>query len=490
MPDPYNYFQGFQQPDLASSFTQGIQLGEMARQRELEQMKLRQQIMLAEQQKKEREAMQGELLSVAENPTLEDIRRLVIKHPSLSAPYKEVMSSLSEDQQAETKKQGWNVFTALTNGRKDLAIEILSKAEQSARNAGKTAQADGAKLQRELLEKPETGEAGDRAVMLGAGTFLASIDPTNYDKYMKSQIEAAKAPAELAKTKAETEKLKVETENLLNPPTKWEGFHAAEGPGGPGIYQYSPKGEVRKVPGLKPIPQTMMMVGATGAAGADAAKNYAERLVKGLEDWPSTVSIRSDPTIVQGIKLAREMDPTFNSATHKQRQQVQKAFTTGKPADTINALNTGMGHLSELSDLAEQLNNTNYMAANKAKNWAAKQSGDPIISSFETTQKAVADEVTRVWRGTGGSERDVQEALANLSHDLSPAQLRSNIYQLTKLMASKQKALEDQYKKGMGKFGELEVLNEEAQTALDKIKARASGKKAQAPQQRNVTVDY
>lgn len=232
MPDPYNYFQGFQQPDLASSFTQGIQLGEMARQRELEQAKMRQQIALAEQKRKEQEAMQGELLSVAENPTLDSIRKLVIKHPSLSAPYKEVMSSLSEEQIAETKKQGWNVFTALNSGRKDLAIEMLSKAEQAARNAGRNAQADGAKLQRELLEKAETGDAGDKAVLLGAGTFLASVDPENYTKYMAEQREQAllpskvkeeeakatfaleKAATDLGLNKAQTNKVLSETQKL------------------------------------------------------------------------------------------------------------------------------------------------------------------------------------------------------------------------------------------------------------------------------------
>ena len=212
-----------------------------------------------------------------------------------------------------------------------------------------------------------------------------------------------------------------------------------------------------------------------GAAGQNS-QVYAERLVKGLEPWPSTTTLRTDPVIRQGLQLARQMDPDFNASTHKQREQTTKAFTTGKPADTINALNTGMGHLGELSDLAEKLNNSSIKGYNTVANWVQKNTGDPIVTSFQTTKKAVADEVTRVWRGTGGSEKDVQEALSNLSEDLAPAQLRANIYQLTKLMASKQKALEDQYQKGMGRFGDLQVLNDEARAALGKIQERVGGK--------------
>lgn len=220
----------------------------------------------------------------------------------------------------------------------------------------------------------------------------------------------------------------------------------------------------------------MLMMGAMGGQNAGASQLYAQRLLSGAEPWPSSLSLRTDPIVREGVQIARQMDPAFNASTHALRQETQKKFTTGKPAEVINALNTGMGHLAELSDLAEKLGNTSITPYNKVANILSKAKGDPTVAAFQTTKKAVADEVTRVWRGTGGSEKDIQEALSNLSEDLSPAQLRGNIYQLTKLMASKQKAMEDQYQKGMGRFGDLKVLNDEARQGLSKIQKRAGVK--------------
>lgn len=268
---------------------------------------------------------------------------------------------------------------------------------------------------------------------------------------------------------------------LENAKPNTNALQAFEVNGKPGVIQRNPKAAqgYDVIPGLKPIPSQNVNMAMATPAMAGSSDVYAERLVKGLEPWPGTVSIRTDPVVREGVQKARQMDPEFNASTHAQRQKTYQAFTTGKQGDTINALNTGMGHLGELSDLAEQLSNTDYQAVNRAKNAVKKQTGDPVITAFDTTKKAVADEVTRVWRGTGGSEKDVQEALANLDAANSPAQLRANIAQLTRLMASKQKALEDQYRKGMGKFGELEVLDEEAMASLAKIQKRAGGKHTQ-----------
>lgn len=223
-------------------------------------------------------------------------------------------------------------------------------------------------------------------------------------------------------------------------------------------------------------PNMFMMMGqgmGTPQQQADSAKLYAQRLIQGQEKWPDYVSLRTDPVIRQGLELARQMDPSFNAATYQQRQKTFQAFTTGKQADTINALNTAMGHAGELSDYAEKLDNTSFQLFNKVKNFSAEETGDPTITAFNTTKKALADEVTKVWRGAGGAESDIQEAMKNLDASQSPAQLRANIYQLTKLMASKQAALEQQYKKAMGNFGELQVLEPESVSALNKIQTRA-----------------
>jgi len=67
--------------------------------------------------------------------------------------------------------------------------------------------------------------------------------------------------------------------------------------------------------------------------------------------------------------------------------------------------------------------------------------GDPRIAAFNTTKKAVADEVAKVWRATGGSQSDIEENLKNLDGAQSTAQLNAAVGELTHLIAGKTAAL-------------------------------------------------
>lgn len=204
---------------------------------------------------------------------------------------------------------------------------------------------------------------------------------------------------------------------------------------------------------------------------------YSKAILEGRASWPKGRDM-SDPMKREALRLAIQVDPTLNEATHAQRAQTQKAFTTGKQADAVNSMNTAMGHAAELSDLANELGNETGMTLyNKAKNYAKAQSNDTGVTAFNTVKKALADEATKVWRGTGGSEKDVQDAMSNLSADLSQKQLQRNILEFTKLMKSKQDALQSQYEKGIGGMAKVDLLNQEAIEALNKIQSRNPGSK-------------
>jgi hypothetical protein len=76
--------------------------------------------------------------------------------------------------------------------------------------------------------------------------------------------------------------------------------------------------------------------------------------------------------------------------------------------------------------------------------------GDPRIVAFNTAKQAVADEMTRVFRGTGGSNADIEGWEKNLNAANSPEQLNAAIKQGVNLLASRANAIGEQYKKGMG----------------------------------------
>jgi hypothetical protein len=178
-------------------------------------------------------------------------------------------------------------------------------------------------------------------------------------------------------------------------------------------------------------------------------------------------------------------DPSFDAVNYNARSKTRADFTSGKAAQQVNAINTVIGHLSGLSDAAEALNNSDIPAFNSIANSISKATGSPKVTNFDTIKKAVSDEVTRVWRQSGGSEADIQAAQKNLDASGSPAQLRGAIATYADLLESKLGSLNEQYRQGMG-TDKIDMITPGAQKALDAIEKRAG--RAPAPASGRVVV--
>jgi hypothetical protein len=214
---------------------------------------------------------------------------------------------------------------------------------------------------------------------------------------------------------------------------------------------------------------------------ADQVKALAE----GRMQFPAGYALRS-PYWQSMLSAVSQYDPSFDAINYAARSKTRNDFTAGKSAQSINALNTVIGHLGQLSDAADALNNTNYPLANKALNYLATQTGDPRIKNFDITRKAVVDELTRVYRGTGGSEKDIQTWSEAINSANSPDQLHSTIGQISELLESKMNAMGEQYRQGMGTTAQpLQLVTPGARSALDTMEQRATGmavSKESAPQ--------
>ena len=228
--------------------------------------------------------------------------------------------------------------------------------------------------------------------------------------------------------------------------------------------------------------------GATGDAylqsldGQTAAQVRA--LAEGRMAFPTGTALKS-PYWQGMLGAVSQYDPNFDAVNYNARSNTRKAFTSGKEAQTVNALNTVAEHLGTLSDYADQLNNTSIPVINRIKNFAAAESGDPRIARFNTARKAAADEIAKVWRASGGSEADIQENLKNLDGAQSPEQLHAAIGTLVQLIGGKQAALQDQYSQGLGTTQSVKPLvSPEAAQAYQKVLRRAgmnSSMPTQAP---------
>ena len=219
--------------------------------------------------------------------------------------------------------------------------------------------------------------------------------------------------------------------------------------------------------------------GATGKEFLDSLSPTQSELVKALAEgrmaFPSGAALRS-PQWQGLLTLVGQYDPTFDAVNYGARAATRKDFTSGKAASSVNALNTVLGHLDTLGTAADDLNNTSVPLWNSLANSVESGLGDARVKKFEATKKAVVDELTRAWRGSGGSEGDIKSWSGTLDSSNSPEQLHGVIGQIGDLLGSKIGALNDQYQKGMGIAANgLNLMSPHASKVLEKIKARANG---------------
>lgn len=189
-------------------------------------------------------------------------------------------------------------------------------------------------------------------------------------------------------------------------------------------------------------------------------------VAEGRAELPSSRS----PLYKQLLDAVAQYDPSFDTINYKARAGTRKAFTSGVEGRQANALNTVIGHVGSLYDQIDGLDNTDYQAVNIVKNLWKEQTGDPKITNFQTNAKAVADEVVKVWRASGGSVHDIEEAQKALKSSQSPAQLKGALSTLVELLNSKLGALNEQYKAGMGTAAQAGgILTKESLGTLKKM---------------------
>jgi len=198
-------------------------------------------------------------------------------------------------------------------------------------------------------------------------------------------------------------------------------------------------------------------------------------LAEGRMAFPAGMALKS-PYWQNMLQLVSQYDPSFDAVNFNARAATRKDFTSGTAAKSATALNTVIGHLDMLSQAADALKNTSFPAYNSITNWMANNVGDPRVKEFDNTRKAVVDELTRVWRGTGGSEGDIKTWSDTIGAANSPAQLHGVINNLGNLLESRINALNDQYAKGMGTTEQpLQLLSDKSRALLDKLEQRAQG---------------
>ena len=136
---------------------------------------------------------------------------------------------------------------------------------------------------------------------------------------------------------------------------------------------------------------------------------------------------------------------------------VQKAFTSGAPANTLTAFNTAIAHLGTLEQAGKALGNGDVQLLNRLGQEWAKQTGSPAPTNFEAVKSALKGEIGAAFRKGQTTEGESRELDKSIDKIQSPEQLAGVARQFTTLLGSKRDQLKKQYeqgKQGQPNFGE------------------------------------
>lgn len=204
-----------------------------------------------------------------------------------------------------------------------------------------------------------------------------------------------------------------------------------------------------------------------------ALATEVKALAEGRLPMPTGYSLAKLQPLIQQVS---QYDPSFDAVDYNSRSKTRAAFAGGgKTAATINNLNTAIGHAGALLDqIPGTAGHSGFPFAttvNAAQNSFMEGAGSPGVPLFKDTAGKLAEELTAVYRGGGGAEKDVVRALETMSPNASEETKQAILKNAVDLLDSKLGALGDQYNQGMGTTRDpLQLLNAHAQGTFQKLK--------------------
>ena len=214
-----------------------------------------------------------------------------------------------------------------------------------------------------------------------------------------------------------------------------------------------------------------------------AAGQTAQAVAEGTQPKPTYGSDKPYWRTVAAI--AKQYDPTFDQTNWSARVAGMKSFKSGADAGTVRSANQVLGHISDLTDKADELHNGNFPLVNWVGNQFNQATGGDASNNWVTQAHAVADELSSFMKGAGhSSDTEIQQWKESLSPNMSPQQQRGAIKTLMGIYDHALSALEDKRTGAIGsvaaeKMGPL--VTPAGQGAMNKVRAWAAGSAPGAP---------
>jgi hypothetical protein len=196
-------------------------------------------------------------------------------------------------------------------------------------------------------------------------------------------------------------------------------------------------------------------------------------MVEGRQPPPSSYAL-SKPYWQNMLQAAQAYDPTFDATNWSGRVAGVKDFAAGKSADMVKSANQTLAHVNALLDSADALHNGSYPSLNWVGNKFNEATGGGEPGAFRTNAHAVAEEMSKVFKGANMSDSEIRAWEENLSPNMSPAQQRAQIGKLSELLHGSLDALEEKRLTAIGPMAAEKqgpLIKPEGQAVLKRIDA-------------------
>jgi hypothetical protein len=199
--------------------------------------------------------------------------------------------------------------------------------------------------------------------------------------------------------------------------------------------------------------------------------NIVKMMAEGTQAPPSSYALGKQ-LWVNRIAAAKNYDPTFDGTNWSGRVAGVKDFSAGKSSEMVRSANQTLAHVNSLLDSADALHNGNYPALNWMGNNFNEATGAGEPGAFRTNAHAVAEEMSKVFKGANMSDSEIHAWENNLSENMSPAQQRAQIGKLSELLHGSLDALEEKRLNSIGPMAAAKqgpLIKPEGQKVLQRI---------------------
>lgn len=180
-------------------------------------------------------------------------------------------------------------------------------------------------------------------------------------------------------------------------------------------------------------------------------------LVKGIANYtisPTSLSTSKKQamggfTQAQIVALAQQYNPNYQEQDYAARAATLKQFQSGTYSQNVTALNTAIGHLTDLAKAKAGLGNVGFTPANFVKNSTEGAFGVGSITKFSTTLAAATGELATTFKNSGATDKEIA-ALGTINSNSSPEQIKAYVSAASNLLGSRLNALNQTYASSMG----------------------------------------